>query len=200
MRDRLPQVAVLLAGGQSRRMQGHDKALAMIDGERMIDRVLRRLQPQVARVLLSSPHDYDTGLTAVADLPDGPAGPVGAIRAVAVHLAAQGVGSFVTAPVDAPFVPHDLVARLAVGAPVAMAQGDGAWQPAFALWDVQAVTAALPPGKCAEKWSLRRLGEQLGAQSVVFEEPGALMNVNTPEELDQARQWVRAGTATPGAI
>lgn len=195
----LPQVAVLLAGGRSRRMNGRDKALEMIGGERMIDRVLRRLQAQVRQVLLSAAHDYATGLASIADLPDGPAGPVGAIRAAAVHLAAQRIDAFVTAPVDAPFVPCDLVTRLADGAPVAMAQAGGAWQPAFALWDVQAVLDALPPESCGEKWSLRRLGEALGARPVLFADPAALMNVNTPQELEQARRLLRADRPGPGA-
>lgn len=188
----LPHVAVVLAGGQSRRMQGGDKALALIGGERMIDRVLRRVSAQVPKVLLSAPHDYDTCLVAVPDLADGPAGPVGAVRAVALHLAARGIAGFVTVPVDAPFVPCDLVPRLAASAPVAMAQTNGTWQPAFALWNVAAVVAALPPERCAQKWSLRRLGEELNAAPVAFADAGALMNVNTLQELEQARQRVRS--------
>lgn len=199
MNHGLPQVAALLAGGQSRRMEGLDKALALIGGERMIDRVLRRLSAQVPQVLLCAPHDYGTGTTAVADLADGPAGPVGAIRAAALYLAAQGADSFVTAPVDAPFVPLDLTARLATGAPVAMAQSDGTWQPAFALWSVQAVIAALPSERCAQKWSLRRLGEELGAVPVEFGQAGALMNVNTPNDLALAQAQIARESAGSGA-
>lgn len=181
-------MGVVLAGGRSRRMQGTDKALALIAGERMIDRVLRRLTAQTHEVLLSAPHDYATGCPAIPDLPDGPAGPVGAIRAVAHALAARGIEAFVTVPVDAPFVPADLVVRLAASGPVAMARTQDAWQPVFALWHAPAVLAALPPARCGERWSLRRLGEALGAAAVEFGEPSALMNVNTPQELAQARQ------------
>lgn len=188
---------MVLAGGRSRRMQGADKALAMIANERMIDRVLRRLQPQAAEVLLSAPHDYATGCTAIADLPEGPAGPVGAIRAVAHALAARGVEAFVTAPVDAPFVPLDLVARLAASGPVAMARTPEGWQPVFALWNAPAVLAALSPARCGETWSLRRLAEELGAAAVDFGDPGALMNVNTPDDLALARD-IAAGDAGAG--
>jgi molybdopterin-guanine dinucleotide biosynthesis protein A len=186
-------VAVVLAGGRSRRMQGTDKALALIGGERMIDRVLRRVRPQAAEVLLSAPHDYATGCIAIADLADGPAGPVGAIRAVAHALAARGIESFVTAPVDAPFVPHDIVRRLTASGPVAMARTADGWQPAFAAWQASSVLAALPPARCGEKWSLRRLGEALGAAGVEFAEAQALMNVNTPEDLALARQIAAPG-------
>lgn len=184
----LPLV-VLLAGGQSRRMEGDDKALAEIGGQRMIDRVIERLCPQAGTVLLSAPHDYATGLTAIPDETIGPRGPVGAIRAIAAHVASQGGDSFVTCPVDAPFVPHDLVARLcAITGPVAMAEAGGALQPVFALWSAPAVLEALPEDRCDERWSLHRLGEALGAVGVPFEDASALMNVNTPGDLVEARR------------
>lgn len=184
---RLPVVA-LLAGGQSRRMLGADKALARIGGQRMIDRVLARLRAQAGTILLSAPHDYGTRLEAIADGLLGPAGPVGAIRAIAAHVARLGADRFVTAPVDAPFLPSDLVARLCAGGGSAMARCDGAWQPAFACWEAVDVLAALPPQRCGEKWSLRRLGDLLEVQPVEFSDALSLMNVNTPEELTAAQQ------------
>ncbi len=188
-------VVALLAGGQSRRMLGADKALALIDGQRMIDRVLARLAPQAGTVLLSAGHDYGTGIVAVADDALGPAGPVGAIRALALyveaHIGGGGADGFVTAPVDAPFLPDDLVARLSAAGPVAMARSQGAWQPAFAMWSAAAVIAQLPRQRCGEKWSLRRLGDELGARPVDFDGAHMLMNVNTPDDLAAAHHLVQ---------
>lgn len=185
--DPLP-IVVLLAGGQSRRMEGQDKALAEIDGQRMIDRMIARLRPQAHTIWLSGAQDYGTGLVAIPDDPLGPRGPAGAIRSIAARVAEYGDDSFVTCPVDAPFVPHDLVARLAAHDAVAMAQTDGALQPVFALWSARAVLAALPPDRCGERWSLHRLGETLGAVGVAFDQASALMNVNTPGDLIEARR------------
>jgi len=181
-------VIVLLAGGQSRRMQGQDKALAEIDGQRMIDRVLARLARQAGTLWLSAAHDYATGLDVIRDEARAPAGPVGAIRSIASALRARGGDAFVTCPVDAPFVPDDLAARLMVEAPLAMAEADGALQPVFALWSARAVLQALPPDQCQERWSLQRLGEAVGPRAVCFPDAGALMNVNTPQELEIARR------------
>jgi len=181
-------VIVLLAGGQSRRMQGEDKALAEIDGQRMIDRVLARLAPQAGTLWLSAAHDYATGRSVIRDEAGAPAGPVGAIRSIASALRAQGGDAFVTCPVDAPFVPDDLAARLMVEAPLAMAEADGALQPVFALWSARAVLQALPPERCGERWSLQRLGETICMRAVCFPDAGALMNVNTPQELEIARR------------
>jgi molybdopterin-guanine dinucleotide biosynthesis protein A len=181
-------LVVLLAGGQSRRMQGEDKALAEIDGQRMIDRVLARLAPQAGTLWLSAARDYGTALPVIRDDPEAPAGPVGAIRSVASALAGLGGDAFVTCPVDAPFVPDDLAARLMVEAPLAMAEADGALQPVFALWSARAVLQALPPERCGERWSLQRLGETIGMRAVCFPDAGALLNVNTPQELEIARR------------
>lgn len=180
-------VVVLLAGGQSRRMQGQDKAIAAIDGQRMIDRVLARLAPQAGTLWLSAAHDYGTDLPVIRDEANAPAGPVGAIRSVASALVQQGGDRFVTCPVDAPFAPDDLVARLAAHGLPAMAETGGALQPVFALWSARAVLEALPTDRCRERWSLRRLGEQLGMRAVAFPDAKALTNVNTPDELAAAR-------------
>lgn len=180
-------VIVLLAGGQSRRMQGQDKALVEIQGQRMIDRVLARLANQAGTLWLSAAQDYGTGLPVIRDEPGAPQGPVGAIRSIASALRARGGDAFVTCPVDAPFVPPDLVARLTAQAPLAMAETDGALQPVFALWSARAVLEALPPERCGERWSLQRLGEAIGMRAVRFSDPQALMNVNTPDELAVAR-------------
>lgn len=180
-------LTIVLAGGQSRRMQGENKALAEIGGQRMIDRVLDRLRPQSAAIWLAAADDLGTGLPHVPDNAAGPAGPVGAIRSVAEAAMRAGARGFVTCPVDAPFVPHDLVERLAAHAPLAMARTDSGWQPVFALWDAGAVLAALPPERCCERWSLHRLGEAVGMQPVDFADSMALMNVNTPDDLAWAR-------------
>lgn len=180
-------VIVLLAGGRSRRMQGQDKALAEIQGQRMIDRVLARLATQAGALWLSAAQDYGTGLPVIRDEPGAPLGPVGAIRSIASAVQAEGGDAFVTCPVDAPFVPPDLVTRLTAHAPLAMAEADGALQPVFALWSARAVLAALPPERCGERWSLHRLGAAIGMRAVRFADPQALMNVNTPDELAAAR-------------
>lgn len=168
-------------------MAGRDKALAQIAGQRMIDRVLARLVPQAGSIWLSAAQDYATGLPFIPDDAEAPAGPVGAIRSVAAALARLGGDAFVTCPVDAPFVPPDLVACLTAHTPLAMAETQGVLQPVFALWSARAVLQALPADRCGERWSLHRLGEQLGMRAVDFPDPRALMNVNTPQDLAMAR-------------
>ena len=50
-------VGLLLAGGQSRRMGGGDKALRMLGGVTLLERVIERLRPQVDALLLNANGD-----------------------------------------------------------------------------------------------------------------------------------------------
>ena len=50
-------VAVLLAGGLSRRMGGQDKMLRHLGGQSILARVIARIEPQVGRLLLNANGD-----------------------------------------------------------------------------------------------------------------------------------------------
>jgi len=73
-------VGLLLAGGQSRRMGGGDKALRILGGIPLLDRVIERLQPQVDAVVLNANGDparfAGYALPIVPDSVSGFAGPL----------------------------------------------------------------------------------------------------------------------------
>ena len=50
-------VGLLLAGGQSRRMGGGDKALHLLGGIPLLERVIERLRPQVDALVLNANGD-----------------------------------------------------------------------------------------------------------------------------------------------
>ncbi len=139
-------VGVLLAGGRARRMGGGDKCLRLLGGQTLLAHVIARAAPQVDRLILNAggaPSRFeDTGLSVVADsIPDF-AGPLAGVLAGLDWAAANApeashVATFAT---DAPFFPHDLVARLAAavadGADMACAASAGRSHPVFALWPV----------------------------------------------------------------
>jgi molybdopterin-guanine dinucleotide biosynthesis protein A len=50
-------VGLLLAGGQSRRMGGGDKALRLLAGQTLLDHVIARVRPQVAALVLNANGD-----------------------------------------------------------------------------------------------------------------------------------------------
>ena len=138
---------VLLAGGLSRRMGGGDKALAMLGGTTLLQRVIDRTKPQVATLAINANGDparfADFGLPVIPDVIDGFAGPLAGVLTGLEWAAAQAddcawVASFAT---DAPFLPSDLVARLVdavsdQGADMACAASGGRHHPVFGLWPV----------------------------------------------------------------
>src|SRR5262249_32773262 len=99
-------------------MGGGDKARIRIGGTSILERVLARLRPQCARLILNVTRDPRrfayVALPVVRDrVPDFP-GPLAGILAGLDFAAAQTpeVEWIVTAPSDCPFLPHDLVPRL----------------------------------------------------------------------------------------
>lgn len=104
---------LILAGGRATRMGGVDKGLQPLNGEPMVSHVLRRLSPQVGKLMINANRNADVyqqfGVTVIADqLPDF-AGPLAGLQA---GLAQCKTPYLATVPCDAPRIPADLVARL----------------------------------------------------------------------------------------
>jgi len=185
----------VLAGGRSSRM-GATKAFAPLAGRPLLAHVLDRLRPQTARVYLNARDDSNRwrafGCPLVEDASEWRgAGPLAGIAAALARAAAEGFTWLATAPCDAPFLPLDLVAKLAApiasGAPATVAVGPGGLEPLFALWPVAAagrIEAAL-----AGQAGPSRVLQEMGAARVSFgssAEADPFANLNTPEELAAA--------------
>jgi len=139
---------LLLAGGQSRRMGGGDKTLRVLGGRSLLERVIERLRPQVATLVLNANGDPARfaafGLPVIADsIPDF-AGPLAGILAGLDWTAAHRPDCPFVASVatDAPFLPTDLVSRLAegivsAGAELACAASGGQAHPVIGLWPLR---------------------------------------------------------------
>lgn len=189
-RDELPIIGVILAGGTSQRMGGPDKALAELAGKPLFDHVLERLAPQVGGVIISGASDYGSGLVTLADIPGGAEGPVAGIRSAYDWLAYRGETdtAMVTVPVDCPFLPGDLVARLSAPGAAAIAEGDDRLQPAFGYWPAKIIGAHVAALEQPGWLSLQRWAELCGAAQVPFGQTGAFLNINSPEDLAAAQQ------------
>ncbi|WP_114010281.1 molybdenum cofactor guanylyltransferase MobA [Cohaesibacter intestini] len=139
-------LGVVLAGGQSSRMGGQDKALIEIDGETMLSHCATRLQPQVGKIVVSG-HDGDERFGAnwdvVGDLLPDHAGPLSGILSAMRWAEANAPEVFwiATVAVDTPFFPDTLVDRfiMAMGGPepaIVLAQSGDRVHPTFGLWPI----------------------------------------------------------------
>lgn len=138
---------VLLAGGRAQRMGGGDKPLRRVAGASILERVIAAMAPQCDGLVLNANGDPGRlaayGLPIVGDDVPGFKGPLAGILAGLDWIAAnhRDVALAVSAPTDTPFLPFDLVRRLATArrdakADIACARSGGATHPVIALWPV----------------------------------------------------------------
>jgi molybdenum cofactor guanylyltransferase len=192
-KNHTPRIGVILAGGYARRM-GADKPAVLLAGRRLIDHVMDRLAPQVDRVLIAGPHDYDTGLSFTPDRGTGPRGPAAGLWAAGHWLLEQApeATGFITTPVDAPFLPADLYEKLAAGEGSAIASSEDGVHPTFAFWQAPVLLEQLRSASSEKGLALHALAEQCAARRVAFSQQHCLMNINSPEELSGAEALMLA--------
>ncbi|MCP9480634.1 molybdenum cofactor guanylyltransferase MobA [Shimia sp. CNT1-13L.2] len=197
-------LGVILAGGLSSRMGGGDKGLLDLDGRSILGHVVDRLAPQCGAMALNANGDparfAELDLPVLPDSIDGFVGPLAGVLAGLDWAAGEGAEMIVTAAADTPFFPETLVADLmqaadGMAAPLALAatrdpESGKLWrQPTFGLWPV----ALRDDLRAALEGGLRKVviwTDQHGARTVEFpmEQVDPFFNVNTPEDLDTARQ------------
>jgi len=185
-----PRLAVVLAGGEGRRMGG-GKPLRRFGETTLVARMLelaRSYCPQVAVAVRDA-----SQVAGAVDAPliwDDPTigGPLAGL-ASALRLARElGVSDVLTLPCDAPFVPRDLAARLAGALSgqdrVAVAQSACRIHPTCALWKVE-VLELLPAYLASGQRSLKGIAAAAGMVVVTWQVDGAdpFANANTPEDL-----------------
>ena len=105
--------AIILAGGQSRRMQGRDKGLVKLRGRPLIEHVIERMKPQVDEIVLSANRNLDHyrayGYPVYPDSQYKDCGPLSGILNCARHTKFD---MLIIVGCDQPNLPPDLVSRL----------------------------------------------------------------------------------------
>ena len=196
----MPIVGVLLAGGLSRRMSGGDKSFALLDGRPLIVYVAERLLRQVDTLIVNAngdPARYAAlGLPVVADRDDSHGGPLFGILAGMdwARANAPAATTIATVAIDTPFIPLDLVPRLAAAsddaATIRLAASGGRTHQVIGLWPVElreALERWLAEGKS------RAVRDWLGTRrhiATAFDLRAGVdpfFNINTPEDLDRAQ-------------
>lgn len=183
---------VILAGGAGRRMGGGDKPLRRLGGQPLLAHVIARLAPQLSPLALNAngaPERFAAfGLKVLPDPVAGLPGPLAGVLAAMQWAAELGASAVLTAPGDTPFLPPDLVARLAAArepGQIACAACSGRAHPTVALWPVELaprLAVALQAGqRRVELWA-----REEGLVTVAFADETAFLNLNTPEDLAAA--------------
>ena len=193
-----PISGVILAGGLGRRMGGVDKGLQLLHEKPMVQWVLERFAPQVDEVWINANQNAeryaDFGYPLLPDQIQGFAGPLAGLHAA---LSKAIYPLVATVPCDSPFLPNDLIARLAAALEaqpashlpqLAVARTFEQPHPVFCLCPRTALphlSAFLESGgRRFEHWYAT-----LDTVEVAFDdEADAFSNINTRDELEKLRQ------------
>ncbi|MGQ0484648.1 MAG: molybdenum cofactor guanylyltransferase MobA [Hyphomicrobiales bacterium] len=180
---------VIIAGGRSSRMGGEDKAFKTIGGRTILDRVIARIGPQVDALAINANGDAgrfsSTGLAVFPDRLTAIATPLAGIHAGLTWARDNGHDLLLTVPADTPFLPRDLVARLA--APAIAASGGqehfivGVWSTSLADMLERAIR---DDGLVrVMDWAARVHAKAVAWPATPFD---PFFNVNTPADLAEA--------------
>lgn len=189
-------VGVILAGGLARRMGGGDKCLINVGGRAILAHVIERLKPQVDAIVLNANGDRARfaayRLPVAADVVPDFAGPLAGVL-TGMEWARANVPAaawIATVAGDAPFVPRDLVQRLAEAvardaADLACVTSGGQDNPVTGLWPIRLAPAlrhALLDEQIrkVDTWTARY---RLARAPFPADPIDPFFNVNTPEDL-----------------
>lgn len=190
---------VILNGGRASRMGGCDKGMLMLAGQSMLERVIARIRPQSADIAISSNRDRAGyarfGLPILPDETSVFAGPLAGVLAAMDWAGRQGSSHVLTVPVDTPFLPRDLVARLCRNTGLSLAAsgagGAGRLHPTIGLWPL-GLADDLREFLSSGKRKVRDFTAPHEPETVIWEchPVDPFLNVNTPEDLRYAETLV----------
>ncbi|MBW3098009.1 molybdenum cofactor guanylyltransferase MobA [Pseudohoeflea coraliihabitans] len=196
--------AAIIAGGAGRRMgtsaEGRDKPMRLLAGRPLIEHVVARMQPQARLVAINANGDPDRfagmAVPVIADRPGPGAGPLRGIATMLDWAAGQPqITHLATAPADCPFLPRDLVERLAAACTspgcAAVAASGGRTHPLCGLWPVTLAPLLENHLHSAADLSIRAFLDRIACATVEFpfaNRADPFFNINRPEDLETAER------------
>jgi molybdopterin-guanine dinucleotide biosynthesis protein A len=183
--------AVILAGGQAKRMGGVDKGLQPLQGKPLFQFIYDRLHSQVEHISVNA--NRNQAIYAAAGLPvfgDNIEGFQGPLSGILTALERSETDFVLFVPCDSPFFPENLLEKLksAVvfhGASIAYVHDGEREHPTFCLMAC-GLKDKLAAYLAAGERRMLQFMRQNGAVSVDFSEnKAAFTNINTLDELQQ---------------
>jgi molybdenum cofactor guanylyltransferase len=198
--DGMRVLGAVMAGGQSRRM-GCDKAFVKLDGVSLIERVMSRISFQVAEVVISVKSEgsrfFSLGVPVIEDRFSDTQTPLAGLEAALHHAAEKNFDAVLTVACDTPFLPLDLVERLALaGADTGAAVARSGTQVHY-LTGLWSSALAAPLGEILREKRFSRVQDFVAycktreVEWLTFPHD-PMMNINTPEDLAAAESILHA--------
>ena len=181
----------IIAGGHSTRMGGPDKLLEKIGGHALIDRIIARVKPQVAALIINantSPERFShTGLSVIPDELTDIGTPLAGLHAALVWAKAENHDWLLTVTGDAPFLPDDLALRLAhTNRAAAIAASGRQAHYLTGLWRTDLLAQFKPVRFLRVQDWARMVGAVQVEWPILPYDP--FLNINTQQDLAEARR------------
>jgi molybdenum cofactor guanylyltransferase len=165
-------LGAILAGGQSRRF-GSDKAVALVDGQHLLDHIVEALRPQVDALVVAG-REWP-GIESVADLPEVGLGPLGGLAGALFFASQNGFDAVLSSGCDLLGIPPDLAALLGEGPAIVDDQ------PLLGLWPARFADVLIAWLADRQNRSVYRFADYIGAHHISLAIP--IRNANRPEDL-----------------
>lgn len=182
--------AVILAGGQGRRMGGKDKGLIHFSNKPLIQSVIEKILPQVEHIIINANRNtaaYEAfGYPVISDTMNDFQGPLAGILAAMICAPTKYIACV---PCDGPMLSDTLVTRLASqllenNAEIAVAHDGNRLQPVYVLISTFLIDS-LEQYLLSGERKIDRWYAQHNVTMVDFSDsPDSFININTHQERD----------------
>ena len=199
--------AVILSGGQSRRMDRNDKAFLSISDQPLLEIVVDRLRRQTRQVAINtnsnSPKYFKYGLPVLKDQIGGFLGPLAGVLTAMEWANDMGYNKVATVAVDTPLFPKNLLKKLyqkmevnnsdiVFAASASDHEQKKVLHPVFGLWK----TYLFEDLKNELEKGMRKVtiwSDKHKASYVFFSDPriDPFFNVNTPHDIVILKEYLR---------
>jgi len=192
--DKAAITAVILAGGQGRRMGGQDKGLIEFDGRLMIEILIQRLQDQQLDILINANRNQATyesyGYPVIGDELEDYQGP---LAGFASAMASVKTRYILTIPCDSPVLSDSFSARFIKTqgrkeSPICVAHDGERLQPVYALIDTRLLDDLKLFLDDGERKIDRWYAQHSYARVDFSDDTAMFQNMNTPEDQHRMQQ------------
>ena len=181
-------LGAIIAGGRSKRM-GSEKALIKLGAKSLIARVIDRLILQVEDIVINANGDTKRfeflEFDIIPDIETELESPLAGIHSALTYAHEEGYDAVVTVPSDSPFLPHDLVRKLA-GIKASIAHSNSQDHFLTGFWPVTLLPnleQEMHKSNRVQDWVLKINAAKVSWRADDYD---PFMNINTPADMTAA--------------